>query len=155
VTAFIGRRERTLMLLRNYRDFCDAERSGDDVRAGKPQSGVLHRGWMWRQGSFAELERALELLREHSAASRNGRRHWFGHLWTVYVEPAYIVRVTGPKASDVQKVRKTWDPAIQSNADLALEWIVKRMPASIFVPPELAESEGVTPTEAKRLARAA
>lgn len=70
------------------------------------------------------------------------------------MEPAYVVR-QDPKTKEPKKVKRTWEPHILSSADLALEWVVKAMPQFIYVPQELAESEGMTPSEAKRLSRVA
>lgn len=127
------RHTRILLLASSYHDACealtDAGRSG-----GKPGSRLLVRNALWTAGSYGDLERLLDELRNHD-------RVLYGRFWRTYVGRRF------PSGHPLDT------PAQRRDAGYALCWLERRMPASIYVPPDVTEAAGYMPGDAMAFAR--
>jgi hypothetical protein len=136
------RHTRILLLAASYHDACEALSEGTRA-GGKPGSRLLVRNSLWTAGSYADLERLLDELRAGATVRSVELNHraLYRAFWATYVGQRFPLGYR----SDSQKVR---DAALH-----ALGWIERRMPASIFVPPDIAEAAGYMPSDAAAYAR--
>lgn len=133
-----GDRPRLLvrLLLSSYPDA--VESSGDGARGDAHSSRLLGRNLeLWPEGSYAELERSLLLLRARS------------HTWRKHVGEVYIGRRLDAQTCDNHQIR--------ANAGKGLGWLVVKMhvlcDGNIYVPATVSENAGLAPAEARAAAR--
>ncbi len=102
-------------------------RSNSDIRAPF-ESRLPSRGELWEEGSYYDLERCLDAMRQpYPKISR--------HLIAFYVD------ATPPKWA-----RKVY-------AEKGVELLMRFMPSNVFVPQEISENAGFLPSDAKVAAR--
>lgn len=122
----LNRRRRVVLLASSYLDASENEHT-DFIRGGKPGSrSLLRESRLWRDGSYPEFERAMNLLQLHDR-----RKHaWFTRLYVAQEKPADLA--AHKLAAAVQ----------------GLTYVEKHMPENIYVPQEISENGGFLPGEA-------
>ena len=121
------KRTRILLLLSSYLDA--ATFSGDTTGGGEPTSRILARNYdLWSAGSYSDLEHCLTALHLHAPSV-----HW--HTWEGCVKG----RWNGPTRNH--------------KAERGVTWLKEVMPSNVFVPAEISENAGYTPSEARTYER--
>lgn len=150
------RSTRVLLLASSYHDACDAlER--EPVSHGKPGSRLLLRSTLWRDGSYPQLERLLDDLKAHDRVLYG--RFWRGHIAARKPPRSRATGSTGDRQFETVGHSPPWhQPALNTpmerrDAGYALLWLVKRMPAEIYVPKEISLAAGYGEGEAKAYER--
>lgn len=134
-----------VLLLGSYQDACEGGRDGtehEERQTDKPGSRAPRRGELWRQGSYAPLERALNALRREDTALRlqAGRDWpWPGRYWSTWV--FFVIGDDNWKR--------------QVNAERGLRWLLKILPETIYVPQDISENASYAPTVAEQYTRRA
>ena len=123
----LTRRERIRLLLTSYADAVSPGRTPSDI-PGVPHSRPPTTTALWQEGSYYELGRALESLRVDGYQKIH--RHLCGHYLG---GPDYPCGKQGPQKRYVER---------------GVDLLVKRMPANIYVPRDIAEHGGFLPGEA-------
>lgn len=115
-----------MLLASSYLDAAENEHT-DFIRGGKPGSrSLLRSSRLWSDGSYPELERAMNLLQLHDRRKHN----WFTRLYVAREKPAQLA--AHKMAAAVQ----------------GLTYVEKHMPDNIYVPVEISENGGFLPGEA-------
>lgn len=124
----LTRRERIKLLLRSLVDAREAGH-GRLERGSAPGSRPPLRNLdLWPHGSYAQLEKALDLLRERCPS-----KHW-------HTEQFYIYGIND------RRIRRV-------KAELGVECLMRYMSREVFVPQEVAEWAGFMASEAKAAAK--
>lgn len=124
----LTRRERIKLLLGTYKDVFGPDLLNVEKGDRGFESRALSHGELWREGSYADVQRGLDRLRT------SGFRSIYWHTVEAYVN--------GHPAS-----------ARRRKADAGVDLLAKWLPGNIYVPQSIAENAGYPITEAKAAAR--
>lgn len=122
----LTRRERVRLLLRTLKDALGESPGQEAGGRTALDSRALGHGPIYQYGSYRDLERCLADLKAKAPGV-----YW--HTIAVYVEKH-------PKAR-------------KAKAELGVDYLVKHMPANLFISPELVENAGFMASEARKAAR--
>lgn len=135
------RTDRIILLLHTLNDIREPETSNNDNTGHtKPGSRTLMFSPLYHAGSYPQLERCLDQLRQQAP-----RIHW--HVVRHYVQ-------RNP-TSDGNGKAPEGTPLRDRKARLGLAWIDKHMPAFIMVPVDILENAGYTVPRSQREKEAA
>lgn len=132
--ARITRRAKIKLLLQTLLDASSPGRSTSDVRAAfgsRPPA----KSELWEQGSYHALYRCLDALKAQSNSDDPKWRGVYWHTWCRYV--------TG----DTLKTDDLW------KSEKGLTFLEETMPSDVFVPQEVSENAGHSPSDSKAAAR--